>query len=100
MLSEKSLHGSYLGAGDHDSVTEAEMQHCLAVVYERVHHLARADVPDAHRGVAGAGDYDVVVVLETQHGAGVARQHLNTLQRVSVPDLPHTYTRCYTHNVI
>ena len=53
----------HLAAGDHHAVTEAQMQHGLAVVDERVEHSARVHVPHAHRAVRRARDNGALVVL-------------------------------------
>ena len=39
--------GPVLGAGDHHAVVEAQVEHRLAVVDQRVHHLTRQHVPHA-----------------------------------------------------
>ena len=41
-------YGPVLGAGDHHAAVEPEVENGLAVVDQRVHHLARVDVPDTN----------------------------------------------------
>ncbi len=43
-----------LGAGNHHAVVESEMQHRLAVMYQRIDHLASVGVPDSDCAVGRA----------------------------------------------
>lgn len=57
----------YLGAGDHHAVVEAQMQHSLTVVDQRVYHLPGYNVPHSYcRITAPAYDY-LIIILKTQH---------------------------------
>lgn len=67
---------AYLAARDHHAVAEAQMQHGLAVVYERVEHGAAGHVPHAHRAVRRARDDGALVVLQAQHRPRVPLQLL------------------------
>ena len=79
---------------------ETEMQDCLAVVDERVHHLPRLHVPDPDGAVAGPGDYDLLVILEAQYGACVPREDpLVLLQCLPVPHLDGVVSQS-THNLV
>jgi hypothetical protein len=52
------------------------MQNSLAVVDERVGHLARLHVPHSNRRVTRSTDDDFVVVLQTQYGTRVTCEDL------------------------
>ena len=73
-----------LAAGHHHPVleVEAEVEHGLAVVDQRVDHLAGLHVPDPHRAVAGPGDDHLVVILQAQHRPRVSGQHLAVLLQI------------------
>ena len=73
-----------LAAGHHHPVleVEAEVEHGLAVVDQRVDHLAGLHVPDPHRAVAGPGDDHLVVILQAQHRPRVPGQHLAVLLQI------------------
>ena len=76
-----------LGARDHDAVHEAQVEHGLLVVVQRLHVGARRQVPHAHRGVRRAADNDRLVVLQAEHAARVAREGAQALAPLLVPYL-------------
>lgn len=60
------------------------MQDRLAVMNQRVGHLARFHIPDANRRVAGAADDDLVVVLQAQHGTRVPGEDLKVKKKLKI----------------